>query len=91
MWKEESEKVTLYAVIVKGVYRHEITGVYDTWEKAKARAEECIQAERDTYHDFIVGAIELNTAAEDVVEVGRVSKRYVLASKGKATYLEWAQ
>ena len=64
----------LYVVIKKGVYRHSIVGVYDTLEKAKERAEECIQAERDTYHDFSVGAIELNTATEDVMVVGRVSK-----------------
>lgn len=81
----------LYAVIKKGVYRHGIVGVYDTLGKAKERAEECIQVEHDTYHEFIVGAIELNTAAEDVMEVGRVSKHYVPASKGKATYLKWVQ
>ena len=81
--------MTLYVVIKTGVYRHRIVGVYDTIEKAKARAEECIQAEHDTYHDFMVGTIELNTPAEDVVEIGQVSKNYVPASKGKATYLEW--
>ena len=81
----------LYVVTTEGVYRHGIVGVYDTLEKAKERAEECIQAERDTYHNFSVGTIELNTAAEDVMEVGRVSKHYVPASKGKVTYLEWAQ
>jgi len=57
----------VYVVIKEGVYRHDIVGVWDSLDLAKAAAEGAIAAEKDDYHRFVVVETPLNLVGTDKV------------------------
>ena len=44
----------LFVVVMEGVYRHDIVGVFSTITLATEAAKEAQEDQRDTYHDWIV-------------------------------------
>ncbi len=65
----------LYIVVRDGVYRHEITGVFDTLSKAINEAKETMEKEDDRYHDCVVLKYVINKPVEDGAEIGRWMSR----------------
>jgi hypothetical protein len=66
--------MNLYAVVKDGVYRHEIVGVYGSYEFAEKRAVEVCKAESDDYHDFLILQFGLNIDVEDGLLVATISR-----------------
>jgi hypothetical protein len=58
----------IYIVTEEAVYRHRILGVFDSQEKAEARALE-VALQEDGHHEYRVSTAELNTGIDDVVEL----------------------
>ena len=56
----------LFIVIKKGIYRHEICGIYDTEPSAINRAKVLAENDKDSYHDYLVCQCDLNQDTEDV-------------------------
>ena len=67
--------MNLYAIVKYGVYRHEITGIYDSIELATNRAVECCKAEGDDYHEFCILQFGLNVGVDDGLFVATVSRK----------------
>lgn len=67
----------LYVVYVKGVYRREIIGVYETESLAIDAAKSAAEAEEDAYHTIVCASAPANTAVDDVVIVARFRKSVV--------------
>lgn len=57
----------LYVVIKKGVYRHNVIGVWDNLANAKKAAEGAIASEPDDYHQMEIVRTPLNLIGEDEV------------------------
>ncbi len=56
--------MTIYVVIRRGVYRHEILGLCGTLDSAQALGAEAVTQEHDHYHDAEVVACELGAPGE---------------------------
>ena len=56
----------VYLVIKQGIYRHEITGIFERKTLALQSAYFDIKHERDDYHHYVIAEAELNTPIEDV-------------------------
>lgn len=54
----------VYVVIRKGVYRHEVIGVFSNVDRAKDAAHESVQAEHDHYHDAQILLCNLDGGGE---------------------------
>jgi len=65
----------LYAVTKEGVYRHEIMGVYNDFNLAVNRAIDCMNSERDNWHQFDVLYFYLNEDMEDGKLAATISRR----------------
>lgn len=63
--------MTVYVVTRKGVYRHEILGIYTKHEDALDRAK-LVAKQEDNYHTFDVSRCELDEAILDVELVEEV-------------------
>ena len=55
----------LYAVVKKGVYRHEILGVFNSLESAIEIAKTGVKEEEDHYHSFLVLSFTANQKVDD--------------------------
>ena len=67
--------MNIYAVIKNGVYRHEISGVYESYELAEKRAIEVCSNEEDDYHDFLILKFGLNVDVEDGLFISRIYRK----------------
>ena len=56
----------MFVVVVQGVYRHEILGVFDEYSLAVKAAQDAAYEEKDGYHTFEVLSGILNQAVEDM-------------------------
>lgn len=72
--------MNLYAVVKDGVYRHEIVGVYGSYELAEKRAVEVCKAEGDDYHAFDVLQFSLNVDVEDGLLVATILRKKDIVS-----------
>ena len=59
--------MNIYIVIKDGVYRHDIWGVFDNEEAARACAVASLNAERDDYHNALILRMELGSTVEHEV------------------------
>jgi hypothetical protein len=56
----------MFVVVVQGVYRHGILGVFDDYSLAVKVAQDAAYEEKDGYHDFEVLSGTLNQAVDDM-------------------------
>ena len=56
---------TMFILTMKGVYRHEVVGVYSHLPAAIDRAKERISEEHDDYHKIEIMECEVNVPIED--------------------------
>jgi len=66
----------LYACVKKGVYRHQITGIFDSENMAVAHGTKLLNTEPDIYHEFEILKYNLNEAVEDGELVRLISKDF---------------
>jgi hypothetical protein len=64
-----------YILIRKGVYRHEILGIYEDLDIAIHEAKQALEREEDDYHNICLCSAEINKPIDDVKEIRRFNKR----------------
>jgi hypothetical protein len=79
-----TEEQMIYIVTEEAVYRHRILGVYDSQEKAEARALEVAKKE-DGHHRYCVLSAVMNGAMSDPTEVCWYKRERILKTPNLVT------
>jgi hypothetical protein len=65
----------LYIVTREGVYRHEILAIFNSQKDAEDLTKDLAENDRDSYHDYHVSSILLNTRVEDATFLSSTRKK----------------